>query len=109
MLKVLVWSVAGCLGACPLVYVTPDWSGSVQGVHFRKLMLFGIQAGSWVGLLGMLGWFQLRLSCSGFQTCQGVLGRSTSCIDCGRLVGLVGLAELWSALNRPWVLVPLRF
>ena len=39
----LVFCVLVCiqtdLGACPLACVAPDWSGSVQGMHFRKLML----------------------------------------------------------------------
>ena len=27
------------LGPCPLVCLAPDWSGGVQGMHFRELML----------------------------------------------------------------------
>ena len=71
------------LGACPLVCVAPDWSGSVQGMHFRKLMLPWCL--DWLVLFSAL-WsvfkqaqgactldVSLRLVCSGLQLVRGFL------------------------------------
>ena len=85
IVMLMVWSgyVLVCvqtdLGACPLVRVAPDWSGSVQGMHFRKLMLPWCL--DWLVLFSAL-WsvfkqvpgactlnVRLRLVCSGLQTC----------------------------------------